>query len=120
MSEYQLYLSGVLSESEYFEQQATQQPAQQATQQPASNNFDGNVSFQKLLRYLPGLDPVSVKNSIGVVLRGQEPNNMQKKVLGDVFIALLKASSSDTVQIMNVLKKVSMEKSLAVHSPEAS
>jgi hypothetical protein len=77
--------------------------------QPVSNQIKGNVNVQKLLQYLPSQDPMRIKLAISTAMRGKRLNNLQLISLGNAFIDLLKADPRETTQIMNLLKKVSME-----------
>ena len=110
---YMLYLSGVMKENQYLENQDIAENAQVA---PAQGQMSGNVNFQKLLQYFPSIDPVIVRRSVNVVMKGGKLNNMQLMALGNAFVDLLKASPSETTQIMNLMKKVSMEEG---DSPQA-
>jgi hypothetical protein len=71
----------------------------------------GSLNLQKLLPYFPSTDAAVVKRSVGIVMKGGESKltTIQLMNLGKAFVDLLKADSTKTVQIMNLLKKVSQE-----------
>lgn len=77
--------------------------------QPVGDQIKGNVNVQKLLQYLPSQDPMRLKLAISSAMRGKRLNNLQLISLGNAFIDLLKADTRETTQIMNLLKRVSME-----------
>lgn len=81
----------------------------QMNAQPAGEQIKGNVNVQKLLQYLPSQDPMRLKLAISSAMRGKRLNNLQLISLGNAFIDLLKADTRETTQIMNLLKRVSME-----------
>ena len=69
----------------------------------------GNINLQRLLKFFPNQDAAKFKNATQNAIRGGNLSNMQLIVLGNAFIDLLKANPQETVQIMNLLKKVSIE-----------
>lgn len=77
--------------------------------QPVNSQIRGNVNVQKLLQYLPSQDPMKLKLAISTAMRGKRLNNLQLISLGNAFIDLLKADTRETTQIMNLLKRVSIE-----------
>lgn len=81
----------------------------QMNPQPVGNQIKGNVNVQKLLRYLPSQDPMRLKLAISSAMKGKKLNNLQLISLGNAFIDLLRADTGETTQIMNLLKRVSME-----------
>lgn len=85
-------------------------PAVNQNQNPNPNtSISGNINVQRLLKYFPSQDPVRLKTSITNAMRGRHMNNLQLITLGNAFIDLLKADPRETTQVMNLLKKVSLE-----------
>jgi hypothetical protein len=74
-----------------------------------SQGVEGNLNVQKLSKYLPSQDPMKLKTVISIVSRGGKLNNLQLISLGNAFIDILKANSQETVQIMNLIKRVAAE-----------
>lgn len=74
-----------------------------------NDQMKGNVNIQKLSQYLPSQDPMKLKIAMGAVMSGRRLNNLQLIQLGNAFIDLLKANPQETIQVMNLLKRVSME-----------
>ena len=77
----------------------------------AGGQMAGSLNLQKLLPYFPSSDTAIVKRSVGIVMKGGESKltTIQLMNLGKAFVDLLKADATKTVQIMNLLKKVSQE-----------
>lgn len=84
-------------------------PGQQDPSMAQNNQIKGNVNIQKLSQYLPSQDPMKLKLAVNSVMRGRRLNNLQLISLGNAFIDLLKANPQETMQIMNLLKRTSME-----------
>lgn len=74
-----------------------------------SQGIKGNVNIQKLSQYLPSQDPMKLKTAVSIVARGGKLNNLQLMALGNAFIDILKANPQETVQIMNLIKRVASE-----------
>lgn len=78
---------------------------------PVGGEMAGNLNLQKLVSYLPSAEPVTFKKSAGIVMSGGEAKltNIQLMNLGKAFVDLIKSDLTRTVQIMNLLKRVSFE-----------
>jgi len=74
-----------------------------------AQDIRGNLNIQMLTKYLPSQDPVKLKIAISNVMKGSRLNNIQLMSLGNAFIDLLKANTQETMKVMNLLKRVSME-----------
>lgn len=98
-----------MDDQEYHAHSRNESVGNQMNAQPVGDQIKGNVNVQKLLQYLPSQDPMRLKLAISSAMRGKRLNNLQLISLGNAFIDLLKADTRETTQIMNLLKRVSME-----------
>jgi hypothetical protein len=79
---------------------------------------EGSLNVQKLSQYLPSQNPMKLKTIISIVGRGGKLNNIQLMSLGSAFIDILKANPQETIQIMNLIKRVAAEPE-AAEAPNA-
>ncbi len=69
----------------------------------------GTLNVNQLASLLPGVDPKLLAQAITVVRQGKNPSRNQMTALGNAMIAIIKADSQTTTQVMQLLKRVSQQ-----------
>lgn len=72
-----------------------------------ASDAEGTLDVKKIAETLK-VDETKLKTAVTNIRKGAR-NPADNAIFGDVFAALLKAPSADTVAVMNALKKVSSE-----------